>query len=60
MKAPIGADAESGLVRPVHRIAAHVADAAVVAHLLHGNENVICADAGVSAWRSSQRLGEGQ
>lgn len=46
MKAHIGADAESGLVHHVHGAAANVADATEVAQLLHGDENVICADAG--------------
>lgn len=46
MKAHIGDDAESGLVRYVHGTAANVADVTEVAHLLHGTENVICADAG--------------
>ncbi len=46
MKAPVSADAESGLVHPVHGIAANVAAVAQVAHLLRGNENVICGDAG--------------
>lgn len=43
MKAHIGADAEPGLVHHVHGIAANVVD---VAHLLHGDVNVVCADAG--------------
>jgi IS5 family transposase len=46
MKAHIGADAESGLVHHVHGTAANVADVTEVAHLLHGGENVVCADAG--------------
>lgn len=46
MKAHIGADAESGLVHLVHGTAANVADATEVAHLLHGDENVVCADSG--------------
>ena len=46
MKAHIGADAESGLVHHVHGTAANVADITEVAHLLYGDENVICADAG--------------
>lgn len=46
MKAHIGGDAESGLVHHVHGTAANVADVTEVAHLLHGDENVICADAG--------------
>ncbi|GGU69452.1 hypothetical protein GCM10009504_28230 [Pseudomonas laurentiana] len=46
MRAHIGADAESGLVHHVHSTAANVADVTKVAHLLHGAENVTCADAG--------------
>ncbi len=46
MKAHIGAEAESGLVHHVHGTAANVADVTEVAHLLHGDENVVCADAG--------------
>ncbi len=46
MKAHIGADTESGLVHNVHGTAANVADVTEVAHLLHGDENVVCADAG--------------
>lgn len=47
MKAHIGVDAESGLVHHVHGTAANVADVTTVAHLLHSEENVVCADAGV-------------
>ncbi len=46
MKAYIGADTESGLMHHVHGTAANVADVTEVAHLLHGAENVVCADAG--------------
>ncbi|QJQ11444.1 IS5 family transposase [Pseudomonas putida] len=46
MKAHIGADAESGLVHHVHGTAANVADVTKVAQLLHGDENIVCADAG--------------
>ena len=46
MKAHIGADAESGLVHHVHGTAANVVDVTEVAELLHGAENVVCADAG--------------
>jgi len=42
----IGADAESGLVHSVVGTAANVADVTQVDHLLHGGENVVCADAG--------------
>ncbi len=46
MKAHIGADVESGLVHHVHGTAANVADVTQVAELLHGEENVVYADAG--------------
>ncbi|MFR0693450.1 IS5 family transposase [Pseudomonas sp. NY15435] len=46
MKAHIGADAESGLVHSVVGTAANVADVTQVDQLLHGEENVVCADAG--------------
>ncbi|MFJ4445134.1 IS5 family transposase [Pseudomonas sp. NPDC089422] len=46
MKAHIGADAESGLVHSVVGTAANVADVTQVDRLLHGEENVVCADAG--------------
>jgi IS5 family transposase len=46
MKAHIGADAESGLVHSVAGTAANVADVTQVDRLLHGEENVVCADAG--------------
>ncbi len=45
-KAHIGADDESGLVHSVVVTAANVADVTQVAKLLHGEENVVCADAG--------------
>lgn len=46
MKAHIGADVESGLVHSVVGTAANVADFTQVDRLLHGEENVICGDAG--------------
>ncbi|MCY1347717.1 Transposase DDE domain protein [compost metagenome] len=46
MKAHIGADAESGLVHSAVGTAANVADVTQVGQLLHGEENVVCADAG--------------
>ena len=46
MKAHIGADAESGLVHSVVGTAANVADVTQVDRLLHGEERVVCADAG--------------
>ncbi len=45
-KAHIGADEESGLVHSVVVTAANVADITQVDQLLHGEENVVCADAG--------------
>lgn len=57
MKAPISADAESGLVHPVHGIAANVADVAQVAHLLRGNEYAICADMGCTGARKQPEPG---
>lgn len=46
MKAHIGADADSGLVHTVEGTAANVADAVQVEGLLHGEEEVVFADAG--------------
>ncbi len=45
-KAHIGVDDESGLVHSVVVTAANVADVTQVDKLLHGGENVVCADAG--------------
>ncbi|HHJ4328670.1 TPA: transposase, partial [Klebsiella pneumoniae] len=45
MKAHIGVDDESGLVHSVVGTAANVADVTQVDKLLHGVENVVCADA---------------
>jgi IS5 family transposase len=46
MKAHIGADADSGLVHTVVGTAANVADVSQTEHLLHGEEEVVFADAG--------------
>ncbi len=46
MKAHIGVDDESGLVHSVVGTAANVADVTQVDKLLHGNENMVGADAG--------------
>jgi IS5 family transposase len=46
MKAHIGVDAESGLVHSLVGTAANVADVTQVDTLLHGDENVVCAEAG--------------
>ena len=46
MKANIGVDDESGLVHSMVGTAANVADVTQVDKLLHGDENVVCADAG--------------
>jgi len=45
MKAHIGVDAESGLVRSLVGTAANVADVTQVDHLLHGEETYVCGDA---------------
>jgi len=46
MKAHIGVDEQSGLVHAVVSTAANVSDISQTANLLHGNEEVIGADAG--------------
>jgi IS5 family transposase len=46
MKAHIGADADSGLVHTVVGTAANVADVSQTEHLLHGEEELVFADAG--------------
>src|SRR3546814_21110475 len=46
MKAHIGVDDESGLVHSVVGTAANVADVTQVDKLLHGDENMVGADAG--------------
>ena len=46
MKAHIGVDDTSGLVHSVVGTAANVADVTQVDKLLHGDENVVCTDAG--------------
>nr|ANC68231.1 TnpA2 [Pseudomonas oleovorans] len=46
MKAHIGVDDESGLVHSVVGTPANVADVTQVDKFLHGDENVVCADAG--------------
>jgi len=46
MKAHIGVDDESGLVHSMVGTAANVADVTQVDQLLHGEEDVVCADAG--------------
>jgi IS5 family transposase len=46
MKAHIGVDDESGLVHSVVGTAVNIADVTQVDKLLHGEENVVCADAG--------------
>ena len=46
MKAHIGVDEKSGLVHSVVGTAANVADVTQVDKLLHGDESVVCADAG--------------
>ena len=46
MKAQVGSDAETGLVHTVEGTAANVADVTVAHALLHGDEDVVFADAG--------------
>lgn len=46
MKAHVGTDAETGLVHTVEGTAANVADVTVAHELLHGEEDVVFADAG--------------
>ena len=46
MKAHIGADADSGLVHTVVGTAANVSDVTQTEHLLHGEEEIVFADAG--------------
>jgi len=46
MKAHVGTDAETGLVHTVEGTAANVADVTVAHELLHGEEEVVFADAG--------------
>ena len=46
MKAHIGVDAASGLVHTLVTTPAHVADIAKTAELLHGQEEIVYADAG--------------
>ena len=46
MKAHIGADGDSGLVHTVVGTAANIADVSQTEHLLHGEEEVVFADAG--------------
>ena len=62
MKAHIGVDDESGLVHSVVGTAATVADVTQVDKLLHGDENVVCADAGYTGVekRSEHADREGQ
>ncbi len=45
MKAHIGADDESGLMHSVVSTVANVADVTQLDQLLHGEENVVCANA---------------
>ncbi len=46
MKAHIGANAKSGLVHSIVGTATNMADVTQVDQLLHGAENVVCADTG--------------
>ena len=46
MKVQISVDAESGLIHSLHTTAANVHELAPAAELLHGEDTVVCADAG--------------
>ncbi len=46
MKLHIGVDSESGIVHSLHTTAANVSDITAVPDLLHGNERLVCGDAG--------------
>jgi transposase, IS5 family len=56
MKAHIGADADSGLVHTVTATAANVADIAQLGELLHGDEEVVFADAGYTGAEKREEL----
>ena len=60
MKAHIGADAQSGLVHTVVGTAANVADVTQTEHLLHGQEEVVFADAGYIGADKREALKERQ
>ncbi len=46
MKLHIGVDSESGIVHSLHTTAANVSDITAAPDLLHGNERLVCGDAG--------------
>ena len=52
MKLHIGVDSESGIVHSLHTTAANVSDISEVSYLLHGDETLVCGDAGY------QRIGK--
>lgn len=58
MKAHIGADADSGLVHSLTCTAANVADVNETASLLHGEEEVVFADAGYTGAEKREELKE--
>jgi len=60
MKAHIGADADSGLVHSLSCTAANVADVSETANLLHGEEEVVFADAGYVGVEKREELKERQ
>jgi IS5 family transposase len=60
MKAHIGADADSGLVQSLSCTAANVADVSETANLLHGEEEVVFADAGYVGVEKREELKERQ
>ena len=54
MKVHIGTDSKSGLVHHVVGTATNVADVTQVNRLLHGEENVVCGDAGYTGVEKSE------
>ncbi len=58
MKAHIGVDADSGLVHTVTATAANVADIARLGEVLHGDEEVVFADAGYTGAEKREELKE--
>jgi IS5 family transposase len=59
-KAHIGVDAESGWVHSTTTTAANVADITATGHLLHGEEEAVCADAGYTGAEKREELKDRQ
>jgi len=59
MKAHIGVDATSGLVHTIEATAANVADIAMTASLLHGDEKRVHADAGYTGVEKREEIQDG-